>query len=40
MNKESEKQQYEKLFSNSLNEQIKICKQFRENMKIMELWKK
>ena len=36
MNKESEKQQYEKLFSNSLNDQIKICKQFRENMKIME----
>ena len=36
MNKDSEKQQYEKLFSNNLNDQIKICKQFRENMKIME----
>ena len=35
MNMESEKKQNEKLFSNSLNDQTKICKQFRENLKNM-----
>ena len=36
MNKESTKLEYEKLFSNDLNHQEKICKQFKGNMKIME----
>ena len=36
MNKESTKLEYEKLFSNDIIYQEKICKQFKGNMKIME----